>query len=176
MNRACPSIRSCGEFIPGCGDGDCAADESSASCPRDCPPDPPETGALIIDHNAANDFDRIPSAWLDAAKALTLHYAHTSHGSQITSGLAALEQRDSQLLRSRPLERLRGLPAAESPAASASTTATRPKPTSRPSCTGPRAAGAARPAQWPKPACTTSPCGPGAGSSRATPRAPSVTT
>lgn len=48
-------------------------------------------GGLIIDHTSVSAFDNIPSVWLEAAKELTLHYGHTSHGSQINSGILALE-------------------------------------------------------------------------------------
>ena len=46
--------------------------------------------ALVIDHTAVDQFDAIPAYWLEAAKALTIHYAHTSHGSQVTSGAGYL--------------------------------------------------------------------------------------
>ena len=47
--------------------------------------------SYIIDHNCT-DISLIPDQWIEAAKDLTLHYAHTSHGSQIISGLYALEE------------------------------------------------------------------------------------
>ncbi len=47
--------------------------------------------AIIADHNAVREFDEIPEYWLDKAKDLTIHYAHTSHGSQINSGLGYME-------------------------------------------------------------------------------------
>jgi uncharacterized repeat protein (TIGR01451 family) len=46
--------------------------------------------AIIIDHTCT-DLGQIPDYWLAQAKELALHYAHTSHGSQINSGLEALE-------------------------------------------------------------------------------------
>ncbi|MBI4775207.1 MAG: hypothetical protein HY788_13715 [Deltaproteobacteria bacterium] len=46
--------------------------------------------ALTVDHTAVRQFSRIPDQWIEAAKALTFHYAHTSHGSQIIAGLHAL--------------------------------------------------------------------------------------
>ena len=61
---------------------------------------PPETDIggwsepIIIDHTCT-DLSQIPDYWIEQAKALTIHYAHTSHGSQINSGILALEQRDS---------------------------------------------------------------------------------
>ncbi|MBU1626106.1 hypothetical protein KKB18_01950 [bacterium] len=51
-----------------------------------------DTTAIIADHKAAADFDKIPGFWLEKAKELTIHYAHTSHGSQINSGVLALEK------------------------------------------------------------------------------------
>lgn len=73
------------------------------------------TGALIIDHNAVKDFDKIPAQYLEAAKQLALHYAHTSHGSQIISGILALENLTySVAVRESGTE---GLPPAETPAA-----------------------------------------------------------
>jgi len=45
---------------------------------------------MIIDHNCT-DLVAIPAAWIDSAK-LKLHiaYGHTSHGSQLTTGMAGL--------------------------------------------------------------------------------------
>ena len=49
--------------------------------------------ALVIDHTCT-DLSLIPDYWLEQARTLTIHYAHTSHGSQITSGIDALETED----------------------------------------------------------------------------------
>jgi len=49
--------------------------------------------AIVIDHTCT-DLSKIPDYWIERAKELTLHYAHTSHGSQINSGILALEQAD----------------------------------------------------------------------------------
>ena len=46
--------------------------------------------AIIIDHKCTN-LSQVPDHWLDEAKNLTIHYAHTSHGGQINSGLYILE-------------------------------------------------------------------------------------
>jgi len=59
---------------------------SWAWIPGACTP----AAAMIIDHTCT-DIDQIPARWLDKARQLTLHYAHTSHGSQIPSGLRNLE-------------------------------------------------------------------------------------
>ena len=53
----------------------------------------PQGEAIIIDHTCT-DLTKIPDYWLKQAKKLAIHYAHTSHGSQINTGLEALEQRD----------------------------------------------------------------------------------
>jgi hypothetical protein len=46
------------------------------------------SGPLVIDHNCC-ELDMIPAAWIDSVQAgLRLHYAHTSHGGQLTTGLA----------------------------------------------------------------------------------------
>ncbi len=48
------------------------------------------TSALIIDHTCT-DINKIPDNWLNEVKdKLTVHYAHTSHGGQIVSGLEQL--------------------------------------------------------------------------------------
>ena len=61
---------------------------------RSAPPIPPPTGvAIVIDHTCT-DLAQIPDYWLQEARKLTLHYAHTSHGSQIISGLERLAQVD----------------------------------------------------------------------------------
>ncbi len=46
---------------------------------------------IIIDHHAVQAFHDIPEDWLEKAKELTVHYGHTSHGSQIIAGLNYLE-------------------------------------------------------------------------------------
>ncbi|MFC2130474.1 T9SS type A sorting domain-containing protein [Bacteroidota bacterium] len=47
--------------------------------------------AIIIDHNSI-DLTDIPDRWIDSAKAnLFIGYGHTSHGSQLASGMNALE-------------------------------------------------------------------------------------
>ncbi len=51
--------------------------------------------AIIIDHTSA-DISRIPDSWLAAARELTLHFAHTSHGSQIVTGLEYWKQQNAK--------------------------------------------------------------------------------
>lgn len=54
------------------------------------------TGAIIADHLAAASFTSIPTSYINAAKAnLRIAYGHTSHGSQLVTGMAALAAADS---------------------------------------------------------------------------------
>jgi len=72
--------------------------------------------AIIIDHTCT-DISQIPPYWIEQAKLLTLHYAHTSHGSQVTSGIANLESQHpiySIAIRESTTE---GLPPVEDPPA-----------------------------------------------------------
>jgi hypothetical protein len=48
------------------------------------------TEPLIINYTCTN-LSEIPAEWLEKAKDLKWHYAHTSHGSQLTTGLTRLE-------------------------------------------------------------------------------------
>jgi len=50
---------------------------------------------IIIDHRAI-DITKVPDAWVSQAKTLfKISYGHTSHGSQLTSGMQVLMGRDS---------------------------------------------------------------------------------
>jgi hypothetical protein len=52
-------------------------------------------GGLIIDHTCI-DIDMIPSEWIESAQDnVRIHYAHTSHGGQITEGLSIIESDNS---------------------------------------------------------------------------------
>ena len=51
--------------------------------------------AIVVDHRHT-DISKIPDYWLTKAKQLVVHYAHTSHGGQILSGLNWLEARNSK--------------------------------------------------------------------------------
>jgi uncharacterized repeat protein (TIGR01451 family) len=54
----------------------------------------PDT-TIIIDHTTA-DISRIPPYWIEQAKALLrVSYGHTSHGSQLVTGMDTLESRDA---------------------------------------------------------------------------------
>jgi uncharacterized repeat protein (TIGR01451 family) len=51
---------------------------------------PPTTQAIIIDHRNT-DISQVPSSWIATAKEqFRLSYGHTSHGSQLVSGMGAL--------------------------------------------------------------------------------------
>ncbi|MEE9913318.1 MAG: hypothetical protein K4571_16535 [Deltaproteobacteria bacterium] len=55
------------------------------------PPPPPPAGQILAGHQAAANFNAIPQAWIQAARAnLHIAYGHTSHGSQIITGMNAL--------------------------------------------------------------------------------------
>ena len=56
----------------------------------------PQTNAIVADHTAASDFDTIPESAIEQAKAiLHIAYGHTSHGSQLITGMDALADADS---------------------------------------------------------------------------------
>lgn len=56
---------------------------------------PAQTGDIIVDHTCT-DIRRIPAEWLQKAGELTIAYGHTSHGSQIITGLLWLAEQDSR--------------------------------------------------------------------------------
>ncbi|NLH17750.1 MAG: hypothetical protein GX455_14325 [Phycisphaerae bacterium] len=72
---------------------------------------------IIADHTAFQNFDKIPPYWLEKAKELTLHYAHTSHGSQIVDGIKLLETLDRRYSVAVRESGSEGLPALETPPA-----------------------------------------------------------
>ena len=49
---------------------------------------------IVVDHRHT-DISKIPAYWITQAKALVVHYAHTSHGSQVLTGLSWLEGRNA---------------------------------------------------------------------------------
>ena len=58
-------------------------------------------GGLVIDHTCL-DLGATPGAWIDAAQDdVRVHYAHTSHGGQITAGLGRIESDNSTFAYSR---------------------------------------------------------------------------
>lgn len=51
-------------------------------------------GATVIDHTCT-DLESIPATWIDLVQStMKSHYAHTSHGGQLTYGLEFVEQGD----------------------------------------------------------------------------------
>lgn len=46
--------------------------------------------SIIVNHEHT-DISQIPDEWIAAARELTVHYAHTSHGGQVQAGLVYLE-------------------------------------------------------------------------------------
>ena len=73
-------------------------------------------GPIIIDHTCT-DLSQIPDVWLEQAKSLTLHYAHTSHGSQVTSGISNLESQNAIYSVAIRTSTSAGLPPVENPPA-----------------------------------------------------------
>jgi len=52
-------------------------------------------GATIADHQSANDFGNIPAFYFNTVRStLHIYYGHTSHGSQVMTGLSMLETQD----------------------------------------------------------------------------------
>ncbi|MCD6418996.1 hypothetical protein J7M00_09475 [bacterium] len=50
---------------------------------------------IIIDHNCTN-LSQVPAEWIDYVRAnVKFHYAHTSHGGQLTTGLSRIEASDT---------------------------------------------------------------------------------
>jgi hypothetical protein len=54
----------------------------------------PVNETIIVDHRHT-DISKIPPYWLGEVKKFLVHYAHTSHGSQVLTGLDWLEGQDS---------------------------------------------------------------------------------
>jgi len=71
---------------------------------------------LIIDHHCT-DLSKVSAYWIDQAKLLTIHYAHTSHGSQVNSGADRLELDYPFYSIARRTSETEGLPPEEDPPA-----------------------------------------------------------
>ncbi|MCD6344359.1 MAG: DUF11 domain-containing protein [Anaerolineae bacterium] len=66
-----------------------AARQPSGSLPPSAP-SPQSSQAIIIDHTST-DLSKVPEYWIEQVKAqLRLSYGHTSHGSQIVTGMDVL--------------------------------------------------------------------------------------
>jgi hypothetical protein len=74
---------------------------------KDLPSEPPSTiylplvnnlsaprQTIVVDHRHT-DISKIPAYWIEQARKLAVHYAHTSHGSQVLDGLRWLESRSA---------------------------------------------------------------------------------
>lgn len=67
----------------------CSVDENSTT-DNDSSELPGDTSAIIADHSSTN-LSSIPDEWIEKVKEIiNVHYCHTSHGSQIMTGLERL--------------------------------------------------------------------------------------
>ena len=71
----------------------------------------------IIAGHTCTDLTKIPAHWIEQAKLLTIHYAHTSHGGQVNSGAENLETIDPWYSFARRASGSEGLPPVEDPPA-----------------------------------------------------------
>lgn len=56
------------------------------------------SAAIVADHTSVNQFDNIPQAWINLAKSnLHIAYGHTSHGSQLITGMDMLRTEKGSL-------------------------------------------------------------------------------
>jgi hypothetical protein len=79
-----------------CGNGVCSVSETCSSCPQDCGVCPVLGSSIIIDYNSIKKFNTIPSCAITNAKQdLHIDFSHTSHGSQIPSGMNAMRTYNS---------------------------------------------------------------------------------
>ena len=103
----------CGTVSDGCGGTlNCGTCSGAQTCTNNkCAAG---SGAIIIDHTDT-DASKIPAAWLEKAKALTLHYAHTSHGDQLIQGAQAWMAYNPLYKISVRASGTEGLPAATNP-------------------------------------------------------------
>ena len=73
-----------------CSDDDKATNDDNNQTTNDT------IGAVIVDHQASADFDLIPTSYIELAKSDSrIFYVHTSHGSQIVSGMSILQDSNS---------------------------------------------------------------------------------
>lgn len=62
-----------------------------AAAAHAAPPTPvTQAGAAIVIDHTCTDLSRIPAVWIEQARRLAVHYAHTSHGEQVLQGLQKL--------------------------------------------------------------------------------------
>ena len=68
----------------------CSSDETTGPSAGGGDPDPDPTGEIIVDHTCC-DIGAIPQSAIETAKAhLIIAYGHTSHGSQLVTGMTGL--------------------------------------------------------------------------------------
>lgn len=68
----------------------CSSDDTTGPGTGGGDPDPDPTGETIVDHTCC-DIDAISESAIEAAKAnLVIAYGHTSHGSQLVTGMTGL--------------------------------------------------------------------------------------
>ena len=76
-------------------DGDDGAGTGNGTAPENGTGTGPSSG-IVGDHLAAANFNSIPATWIDTAKAnYRIFYGHTSHGSQIVTGMNLLYAENS---------------------------------------------------------------------------------
>ena len=79
------ALLACVGLWGGCGDGGNPAGPGGGG----------QTFHFTIDHTCA-DLSLIPAEWISAAQdSLPVHYAHTSHGGQLTTGLERIEEQQT---------------------------------------------------------------------------------
>lgn len=77
-----------------CSESDKAVDDNNGN--GDDPPDPVAVDGFTANHLAVVDFDLIPSGTIeDVGASLKIFYGHTSHGSQIMTGLDMVESENT---------------------------------------------------------------------------------
>ncbi len=78
-------------MLAGCNGGSDTADLSDPAGNDDSAgPGSVARSGSVATHTAVADFESIPSETIDAVKALNIVYWHTSHGSQLISGVSSL--------------------------------------------------------------------------------------
>ena len=74
-----------------------SSQNSSQTSSQNVSQSPLHTGAVVADHFAASAFGSIPQNYIDKAKTdLHIAYGHTSHGSQLITGMETLANADSR--------------------------------------------------------------------------------
>ncbi len=83
----------------------CSDSDNPLDAAQDAPADttttpPPDPGNILADHFAAAEFSAIPDTILSAVESdLRIYYGHTSHGSQLMTGLGMVRSEDPKYVR-----------------------------------------------------------------------------